>query len=115
LGSSTVYSVGAVANERRTALYRHFDADGQLLYVGISLSAVQRLGQHKHNASWFEKIVRIEIEWWPFRDLAEQAEAAAIWHERPAWNVVRPIAEPPPAPLWNERLRSWDLDSRIPL
>jgi hypothetical protein len=30
---------------KRTSLYRHFDADGTLLYVGISLSALVRLGQ----------------------------------------------------------------------
>lgn len=99
----------------RTALYRHFDAGGQLLYVGISSSAVQRLEQRKRTAGWFGIIARIDIEWWPFRPLAERAEVAAIWHERPLWNVVRPLSEPPPAPLWNERLRCWDLDSRIPL
>lgn len=30
-------------------LYRHFDAAGRLLYVGVSLSAVARLGQPIHN------------------------------------------------------------------
>ena len=40
------------------ALYRHFAADGSLLYVGISLSALNRLGQHKQNAEWFDKISR---------------------------------------------------------
>ena len=99
----------------RTALYRHRDSVGVLLYVGISVSAVHRLEQHQRSAGWFGDISRIDVEWWPFRALAERAEAAAIWHERPLWNVVRPIAEPPPTPLWNERMRWWDLDSRIPL
>ena len=103
------------ADRSRTALYRHFDADGRLLYVGISLSAIARLEQHKRSAGWFGEIARIDLEWWPFRSLAEQAELSAIWRENPAWNVVRPISEPPPAPLWCERLRGWDLDSRIPL
>jgi hypothetical protein len=43
-------------------LYRHFDKDGTLLYVGISLSAINRLGQHKDNAHWFSSIKRVEIE-----------------------------------------------------
>lgn len=42
----------AVISEERedpgeTELYRHFAADGCLLYVGISLSAVARLTQHR--------------------------------------------------------------------
>jgi hypothetical protein len=34
-----------------THLYRHFDADGRLLYVGISLFAVNRLSQVRIGAS----------------------------------------------------------------
>lgn len=99
----------------RTALYRHFDAEGRLLYVGISLSAVQRLEQHKRSAGWFGEITRIDVEWWPMRELAEQAERAAIWQEKPAWNVVRPLVRPRPAPIWCERFKCWDTDPEIPL
>src|SRR5438067_656371 len=38
-----------------TQLYRHFDADGTLLYVGISLSALQRLRGHRA-AEWIDRI-----------------------------------------------------------
>ena len=31
--------------------YRHYDKNGNLLYVGVSLSSLQRLGQHKSNSS----------------------------------------------------------------
>ena len=34
-------------------LYRHFDCDGVLLYVGISLSTVARLCEHKHSSKWY--------------------------------------------------------------
>ncbi len=30
----------------RTALYRHFDKDGNLLYVGVSLNAIERTISH---------------------------------------------------------------------
>jgi hypothetical protein len=74
----------------RTALYRHFDAAGSLLYVGISLSAVQRLGQHRNRAGWYSQIVRVSIEWLPDRATALAAEAFAIATEAPAHNRKRP-------------------------
>lgn len=74
----------------RTALYRHFDADGRLLYVGISLSAVHRLGQHRQHAHWFKAIARVDIEWHATRLLALEAEACAITRELPLHNTARP-------------------------
>lgn len=74
----------------KTALYRHFDEAGQLLYVGISLNSMKRLRQHSAKAHWFTEISRVEIEWLPTREQAIKAEAKAIHHEKPKWNVVRP-------------------------
>lgn len=71
-----------------TALYRHFDSEGKLLYVGISLNAVSRLAQHRLSAAWFMEIAKIEIEWHPSREAACDAEVAAIQTERPAHNVI---------------------------
>lgn len=72
----------------RTALYRHFDAGGALLYVGISLNAIARLGQHRLTASWFESIARIELEWFATREAAADAERVAIQTERPIHNII---------------------------
>lgn len=71
-----------------TALYRHFDKDGRLLYVGISLNAVARLAQHRGVAHWFRSIARIEIEWHPTREDACAAEIEAIREELPMHNVI---------------------------
>lgn len=68
-----------------TNLYRHYDADGVLLYVGISLSAVNRLSQHK-SSPWFDRIARVQIEPFKTRDEALDAETHAIQHERPLFN-----------------------------
>lgn len=81
----------------RTALYRHFDAAGVLLYVGISLSAVQRLAQHR-DKPWFRQIARVDVEWFDDRGQAERAEVAAIRRERPAHNVRHATGLPVPAP-----------------
>jgi hypothetical protein len=47
----------------RTALYRHFDKDGNLLYVGVSLNAIERTISHRDKSPWYQDIARIEIEW----------------------------------------------------
>lgn len=83
----------------RTALYRHFDAEGRLLYVGISLSAARRLEQHKSTAQWFSKIVRVEIQWHPSRMDALAAEASAIVNEHPLHNVWRPTQKRAASPM----------------
>lgn len=93
----------------RTALYRHFDVAGRLLYVGISLSAVHRLTQHRTGSPWFNEIAKITIEWFASRTAALDAELVAIRTEHPAWNkagqvagvaplvATQPAASPPPS------------------
>jgi hypothetical protein len=50
-----------------TELYRHFDAWGRLLYVGISLKSIQRLISHREESAWFKLICSIKIERWETR------------------------------------------------
>lgn len=68
-------------------LYRHFNKNGELLYVGISLNSINRLSQHKKNAHWFNDIARIELEQFPTRESALEAEKQAIINEKPLHNV----------------------------
>lgn len=78
---------------RLCQLYRHFDREGKLLYVGISFHAFNRLMGHKQ-AKWFEQISRVEIENFPDRRSAELAEIKAIREERPIHNISNvPIEE----------------------
>jgi predicted GIY-YIG superfamily endonuclease len=73
-----------------THLYRHFDNNGTLLYVGISLSTLNRLAQHREHAHWFTEIKRVEIERFQSRQEALSAERAAIQREKPLHNLKRP-------------------------
>jgi hypothetical protein len=70
----------------QTDLYRHFSASGELLYVGISKSAIGRLRTHA-KAEWASKISRIEIEQFPDRATALAAERCAIRTEKPLHNI----------------------------
>jgi len=69
-----------------THLYRHYSKDGDLLYVGISTSAVARLAQHKNTSHWFREIGTITVENFDNRDEALAAEKFAIKKEKPLFN-----------------------------
>lgn len=68
-------------------LYRHYDSNGELLYIGISLSAIRRLGEHAGRSHWYEDIVRVEIDTYPSIEAARDAERVAIKRERPKYNL----------------------------
>jgi excinuclease UvrABC nuclease subunit len=72
----------------KTQLYRHFDAEKKLLYVGISLSTFARLSQHKDHSPWFEQVMTVEIEHFETREEAMAAERKAIKMENPQFNIA---------------------------
>ncbi|MER6557240.1 GIY-YIG nuclease family protein [Streptomyces sp. NPDC001027] len=72
----------------RTALYRFYDADDQLLYVGITSNPKQRWKAHASGAAWWAQAVRKSVKWFDSRPEAAVAEAHAITAEVPAHNVV---------------------------
>lgn len=80
----------------KTALYRHFDQAGRLLYVGISLCAVTRLGQHGHVSRWVGEITAVTIEHFEDRKQAVEAEREAIIAESPLWNKTHRSPRPVP-------------------
>lgn len=83
-------------DKRRTAMYRFFDEDGHLLYVGISVDPTRRIEQHRKDKPWFVgEVDEIEVEWFATRVLALEAEEVAIWRENPIYNVRRDLPERP--------------------
>lgn len=74
--------------DKRTALYRHYDEQGLLLYVGISHNVITRLEQHRDDSHWFSKIANVTIVWFETRAEAERAEREAIKSELPLHNSV---------------------------
>ena len=79
---------GVKRSDRRDhVVYRFYGADGQLLYVGISVSFMQRLGSHVHR-SWFASAVRIELEHFPNRDAALRHESMLIATLAPIHNTA---------------------------
>ena len=69
------------------AVYRHFNADGQLLYIGCSTDPMGRTKAHASSAPWFREVARIELQHFDSLSDALAAEAEAIRMERPLHNV----------------------------
>lgn len=85
--------VTAVRREHRvvddlTALYRFYDGDDRLLYVGIAVEPFRRMAQHRHGKGWWSDVARVELERFDTRAQAAEAERLAIANEQPLYNVV---------------------------
>ena len=73
-------------NNKTTDLYRHYNKNDELLYVGISLSAINRFIGHK-SKDWIDEVSRVTIEKFETRELALIAECKAIQSEKPKFNI----------------------------
>lgn len=86
---------------RPTALYRFYDADGRLLYVGITFALKQRWRMHRQEKEWWPLVAANQVEWLPDRWQAMTAETAAIKAEKPLFNIqdsLLPVAPLPEIP-----------------
>jgi len=96
-----VYTDSGSANGG-TALYRFFDVDSDLLYVGVTKDFGQRWKDHMGSKGWFGEIHRMSVVWYADAKAALEAEEEAIKDEMPRHNVthnpnpvVRPRRRPP--------------------
>jgi hypothetical protein len=67
-------------------LYRFFDSQGTLLYVGISRDWMSRLTQHQKHADFFSAVAGMTLERFPDRASVVAAELRAIRDENPLFN-----------------------------
>ena len=70
----------------RHTLYRFYDANEVLLYVGVTGLLPVRLGQHAESKVWFEDVATVRIEHFVDRAAVEEAERQAISNEAPRYN-----------------------------
>lgn len=87
------------------AVYRMYDHDGRLLYVGRTGDPGTRFSSHT-DKRWFLLVADIKLEWFPTKAAAALAEDRAIQNERPRINIAgskrrpqRPAAGPMVTPL----------------
>jgi ATP-dependent protease La (Lon)-like substrate-binding protein/GIY-YIG catalytic domain-containing protein len=69
-------------------VYRHFDAEGRLMYIGSTKSIPNRTGDHQKGAPWWHDVARITVERYPTREEAYAVEKIAIKSEKPKYNKI---------------------------
>lgn len=88
-------------------VYRVYDEDGGLLYVGMSRDIYNRFAVHDIQTLWWEQAHHATTEEFPDRYQAEAAERAAIEAEYPFHNKLHKLGGCPtcksPSPTWHPR------------
>lgn len=69
-----------------TTLYRLFDVEGELLYVGITSALGSRLSAHRRTQPWWDEVAETAVEAFDDRRSALAAEREAIETEGPRFN-----------------------------
>lgn len=69
-------------------LYRHYDRQGKLLYVGMTCDPSRRLEQYQR-ARWFSSLRAVSLEKCQSKEDALEREAKAIRLEHPRYNIRR--------------------------
>lgn len=74
--------------DRPHYVYRAFDDDDRLLYIGCTLNFERRQAEHRWYRPWADRIARWEVEQYPNQRDALAAEEAAITAESPEFNAM---------------------------
>lgn len=99
-----------IRREVPTYVYRCYDADGRLLYIGCSNNPAARVAAHRAFAWWGGRIARVRNTVFPNREAALVREKAAIYSERPACNVTSRWLQHRERPDWTaEDYRTYHL------
>lgn len=72
-------------------VYRVYDADDRLIYVGATINLEQRMAHHRTQSWWHGIAYRVSDE--PHETIASAlaSERVAIANERPAFNLKRAL------------------------
>lgn len=74
--------------DRPQWLYRLFNSDGRLLYIGVSDSVWRRIKEHERDQDWGHDIAHVSRWRYPGRAAVLAAEKRAIAAEGPLYNIV---------------------------
>lgn len=84
-------------------LYRFYDDDDTLLYVGLTINPGKRMERHKSDKEWWTEVARIEMEQHLDLEALQTAERIAIQTEKPVHNIRH--AETAPQKISNAEKR----------
>lgn len=71
-------------------VYRVYDSESRLIYVGCTGNLPQRLQVHGYGytAWWNSQATKVAAKVYPSKAIAREAESSAIRSERPRWNIT---------------------------
>lgn len=95
-----------------TVLYRFYDGEMRLLYVGITIDPLLRWGKHRR-ARWWKNVRHITLEHHATRKAAKAAETRAIRDERPLFNRAEKAPEVVVAPDPAKRYSCTDIVNEL--
>ena len=72
-------------------VYRHYDIDGELLYIGNTTNLMRRQDEHSRSTSWFNDVVTIKVNHYTTPEAAKYAEVNAIINENPKYNTYAKV------------------------
>lgn len=75
-----------ITADQPTAVYRFYDADERLLYVGITFHLGMRFAQHERSSEWWRFQRSVKVAWRDSRTVAAAEERTAIRSEKPLYN-----------------------------
>lgn len=75
------------------AVYRFFDSEGKLLYVGLTSNPGARWSSHEKEKPWWHTVATVTVERQPTLADAVAVEAAAIRNEHPLHNIAHATTE----------------------
>lgn len=90
-------------DQRPHFVYRCYDAEGELLYVGCSFHPPTRMLGHESTAWWWGECAQVRNRVYPDRATALERERRAIYEERPRCNVKGRWYRRDPRSDWTER------------
>lgn len=75
---------------RQHEVYRAYNNEGELLYVGCTMEITKRLKDWRaQGAAWTHQATTIDVEVYPDYHIARSVEATVIQQERPLYNIAQ--------------------------
>jgi predicted GIY-YIG superfamily endonuclease len=79
---------------QKTTLYRYFDSEDRLLYVGITKNIFDRQNAHAKTQPWWHEVNKATFEHLDSREEALSCETEVIAREFPKYNKSGPTIDP---------------------
>lgn len=80
------YKEWLVPDDTPTSVYKYYDRDGILLYVGITGRGSTRNSEHNKTKPWWQHVVRQSVEHFSTRERAQRRETDLIRKMAPPFN-----------------------------